>query len=50
MAERLRIPVEIANPLQGLEVSSGAFEGLNVDETAPLLMQVIGLALRRERE
>jgi type IV pilus assembly protein PilM len=50
MAERLRIPVEIANPLQGLEVSSGAFEGLNVDETAPLLMQVIGLALRREKE
>jgi len=50
MADRLRIPVELANPLQGLEVSSGAFEGLNMDEVAPLLMQVIGLALRRERE
>jgi type IV pilus assembly protein PilM len=50
MAERLRIPVELANPLQGLEVASGAFEGLSVDEVAPLLMQVIGLALRRERE
>jgi len=50
MSERLRIPVEVANPLQGLDVSGGAFEGLNMDEVAPLLMQVIGLALRRERE
>ena len=50
MAERLRIPVELANPVQGLDVHEGAFEGLNVDEVTPLLMQVIGLALRRERE
>ena len=50
VAERLRISVELANPLQALEVRDGAFEGLNVDEVAPLLMQVVGLALRRERE
>ena len=50
MAERLRIPVELANPVQALDVHEGAFEGLNVDEVTPLLMQVIGLALRRERE
>ena len=50
MAERLRIPVELANPVQALDVADGAFGGLNVDEVAPLLMQVIGLALRRERE
>lgn len=50
VAERLRIPVELANPIQALDVDGGAFEGLNVDEVAPLLMQVIGLALRRERE
>jgi Tfp pilus assembly PilM family ATPase len=50
MADRLRIPVEVANPLQALEVREGAFEGLNVDDVAPLLMQVVGLALRRERE
>ena len=50
VGERLRIPVELANPLQALEVHEGAFEGLNVDEVAPLLMQAIGLALRRERE
>jgi type IV pilus assembly protein PilM len=50
MAERLRIPVELANPVQALDVHEDAFEGLNVDEVAPLLMQVIGLALRREKE
>jgi type IV pilus assembly protein PilM len=50
MGERLRIPVEVANPLQALEVREGAFEGLNVDDVAPLLMQVVGLALRRDRE
>jgi len=50
MAERLRIPVEVANPLQALDVQAEAFEGLNVDDVAPLLMQVVGLALRRERE
>jgi type IV pilus assembly protein PilM len=48
VGERLRIPVEVANPLQALEVRDGAFGPLNVDEVAPLLMQVIGLALRRE--
>lgn len=50
VGERLRIPVELANPLQALDVDGGAFEGLNVDDVAPLLMQAIGLALRRERE
>jgi type IV pilus assembly protein PilM len=48
IGERLRLPVEVANPLQALEVRDGAFGPLNVDEVAPLLMQVIGLALRRE--
>jgi type IV pilus assembly protein PilM len=47
IGERLRIPVEVANPLQALEVRDGAFGALNVDEVAPLLMQVVGLALRR---
>jgi Tfp pilus assembly PilM family ATPase len=41
------MPVEVSNPLQALEVQQGAFEGLNVDEVAPLLMQAIGLALRQ---
>jgi type IV pilus assembly protein PilM len=50
MADRLRIPVELANPVQALDVREDAFEGLNVDEVAPLLMQVIGLALRRRKE
>jgi type IV pilus assembly protein PilM len=48
IGERLRLPVEVANPLQALEVRDGAFGPLNVDDVAPLLMQVVGLALRRE--
>lgn len=47
ISERLRMPVDVANPLQALEVSEGAFGTLNVDEVAPLLMQSIGLALRQ---
>jgi type IV pilus assembly protein PilM len=47
IGERLRIPVEVANPLQALEVKEDAFGPLNVDDVAPLLMQVVGLALRR---
>jgi hypothetical protein len=39
--------VEVANPLQALEVKEGAFGMENVDEVAPLLMQVVGLGLRR---
>ena len=47
IAERLRMSVEHASPLQALEVASDAFGTLNVDEVAPLLMQAIGLGLRR---
>ncbi len=47
MSRRLRMPVEVANPIQALEVKDGAFGPLSVDEVAPLLMQVVGLALRR---
>jgi type IV pilus assembly protein PilM len=46
LGDRLRIPVEVANPVQGIEVREGAFEGLNIDEVAPLLMLGVGLALR----
>ncbi len=47
VGDRLRTPVQVANPLQALEVADGVFDTLNVDEVAPLLMQAIGLALRR---
>ena len=47
ISERLRMPVDVANPLQALEVREGAFGTLNVDEVAPLLMQSVGLALRQ---
>jgi type IV pilus assembly protein PilM len=47
LANRLRLPVEAANPLGNLIVRDGAFESLVTDEVAPLLMLPIGLALRQ---
>lgn len=44
---RLRLPVQMANPLANLVVRDGAFESLVTDEVAPLLMLPIGLALRQ---
>ena len=46
LADRLRIPVELANPIERLRVADGVFDTMNVDEIAPLLMLPIGLALR----
>ncbi|MBI5600757.1 MAG: type IV pilus assembly protein PilM, partial [Gemmatimonadetes bacterium] len=47
LAARLRVQVELANPLANLRVRDGAFEPLVTDEVAPLLMLPIGLALRQ---
>ena len=47
LASRLRMSVELANPLQRLRVRDGAFDALVIDEVAPLLMLPIGLALRK---
>jgi type IV pilus assembly protein PilM len=47
LADRLRLPVEQANPLANLKVSDDAFGSLVTDEVAPLLMLPIGLALRK---
>ena len=38
LADRLRLPVELANPLENLRVRKASFDTLNVDEVAPLLM------------
>jgi type IV pilus assembly protein PilM len=46
LADRLRFPVELANPIERLRVADGVFDTMNVDEIAPLLMLPIGLALR----
>jgi type IV pilus assembly protein PilM len=46
LADRLRLPVELANPLQRLMVAEGVFDTINQDEIAPLLMLPIGLARR----
>ena len=47
LADRLKVPVERASPLQRLKVRDSVFESVAVDELAPLLMLAIGLALRR---
>jgi type IV pilus assembly protein PilM len=47
LANRLRLTVEMANPLANLKVRDGALESLVTDEVAPLLMLPIGLALRQ---
>ncbi len=46
LSDRLRIPVQLANPLEKLQVADGVFDSHAVDEVAPLLMLPIGLALR----
>ncbi len=46
LADRLRLPVQQANPIQRLEVADGVFETLDRDAIAPLLMLPIGRALR----
>ncbi len=47
LGTRLRLPVELANPLANLRVREGALDNLVTDEVAPLLMLPIGLALRK---
>jgi type IV pilus assembly protein PilM len=46
LADRLRIPVQMANPIERLQVADGVFDAMEIDEVAPLLMLPIGLALR----
>ena len=46
LGRRMRVPVELANPLANLQIRSGALESLVIDEVAPLLMLPVGLALR----
>jgi type IV pilus assembly protein PilM len=46
LADRLRFPVEQANPIQKLQYADGVFDMMEMDHVAPLLMLPIGLALR----
>ncbi len=46
LSKRLGLPVEIANPLQRLQVAEGVFDTMDVDAISPLLMLSVGLALR----
>src|SRR6267378_1192387 len=47
LGSRLKVPIELANPVQRLRVRDDVFETVPVDEVAPLLMLAVGLALRR---
>jgi type IV pilus assembly protein PilM len=47
LGRRLRLQVELANPLANVRVAPDALDGLVTDEVAPLLMLPIGLALRK---
>ena len=46
LADRLRLPVHQANPMERLQVAEEVLSSLNADEVGPLLMLPIGLALR----
>jgi type IV pilus assembly protein PilM len=47
LGDRLKLPVQLANPLERIQVADGVFDSMNVDEVAPLLMLPVGLALRQ---
>src|SRR5436189_23176 len=47
LAGRLKVPVEMASPVQRLRYRDAAFQAVAIDEVAPLLMLSVGLALRR---
>jgi type IV pilus assembly protein PilM len=47
LGQRLRVPVQQANPLAAIRLRAGALGKLIVDEIAPLLLLPIGLALRQ---
>jgi type IV pilus assembly protein PilM len=46
LGDRLRLPVQLANPIERLQVAEGVFDTISVDDVAPLLMLPVGLALR----
>ena len=46
IADRLRIRIEVVNPLQRLDVAPDALGDIPTDDTAPMWMLPIGLALR----
>jgi type IV pilus assembly protein PilM len=47
LSQRLRMPVQVASPLQRLQAREGVFDTINPDEVGPLLMLATGLALRQ---
>ncbi len=47
LGDRLKLPVQLANPIERVQVADGVFDSMNVDEVAPLLMLPVGLALRQ---
>jgi len=46
LGDRLRLPTQLANPVERLRVADGVFDTMSIDEVSPLLMLPVGLALR----
>ncbi len=46
LGDRLRLPVQLANPVERLRVADGVFDTMSIDDVSPLLMLPVGLALR----
>jgi type IV pilus assembly protein PilM len=46
-AARLRVRVEVLNPLAGLAVAEGALDGVDAESVSPLLLLAVGLGARR---
>jgi type IV pilus assembly protein PilM len=47
LGNRLKVPVEFANPIQRLAYREDVFSSVPMDDVAPLLLLSVGLALRR---
>ena len=46
-AARLRVRVEIINPLAGFAIADGALDGVDAEAVSPLLLLALGLGVRR---
>ena len=46
LGDRLQIPVQLANPIEKLQVADGVFDSMHGGRGSALLMLPIGLALR----
>jgi len=46
LEDKLKVPLEIANPLRGIRVREDLLRGEPLEEISPIFMQAVGLGLR----